>query len=223
MTAAVITYVMPKKYESEATIEVKPRRPGMSPLGDRLHGDFGRQHDPQFFGTEFEKIKSRNSLEKVVENLELGQSLERGQGNRAADPQGDRQYPEHPRNRPDFDPGPAHQQGGCEGYLPRKSRMPTRNTGRKSKVAMPSGSLHELNKAVRDQEDKVEERRKVLATIVRTKGIIYKGSDSFYGSVRSGRGSGSEKRACRPSISSSRRRCSWRARSAVCSNTTATN
>jgi len=41
--------------------------------------------------------------------------------------------------------------------------------------------LATLNKAVRDQEDKVEERRKVLATIVRTKGIIYKGQDSFYG------------------------------------------
>ena len=26
---------------------------------------------PQFFGTEFEKIKSRNSLAKVVDNLEL--------------------------------------------------------------------------------------------------------------------------------------------------------
>lgn len=38
-------------------------------------------------------------------------------------------------------------------------------------------SLAELNKAVRDQEDKVEERRKVLATIVKTKGIIYKGSN----------------------------------------------
>ena len=42
-------------------------------------------------------------------------------------------------------------------------------------------ALQELNKAVRDQEDKVEERRKVLSTIVRTKGIIYKGQDSFYG------------------------------------------
>ena len=38
-----------------------------------------------------------------------------------------------------------------------------------------------LLKAIREQEEKVEERRKVLATIVRTKGIIYKGSDSFYG------------------------------------------
>jgi secreted protein with Ig-like and vWFA domain len=38
----------------------------------------------------------------------------------------------------------------------------------------------ELRKAVKDQESKVEERRKALATIVRTKGIIYKGADSFY-------------------------------------------
>ncbi len=42
-------------------------------------------------------------------------------------------------------------------------------------------ALAELNKAVRDQEDKVEERRKTLAAIVRTKGITYKGKDSFYG------------------------------------------
>ncbi|RYD21148.1 MAG: hypothetical protein EOP88_12445 [Verrucomicrobiaceae bacterium] len=38
--------------------------------------------------------------------------------------------------------------------------------------------LKELKKAVRDQEMKVEEKRKILATIVRTKGIIYKGRDS---------------------------------------------
>ena len=37
-----------------------------------------------------------------------------------------------------------------------------------------------LQKAIKEQEDKVEDRRKVLATIVRTKGIIYKGTDSFY-------------------------------------------
>jgi secreted protein with Ig-like and vWFA domain len=42
-------------------------------------------------------------------------------------------------------------------------------------------ALQELAKAIRDQEDKVEERRKVLSTIVRTKGVIYKGQDSFYG------------------------------------------
>ena len=47
--------------------------------------------------------------------------------------------------------------------------------------AKAAQELLDLNKAIRDQEEKVEERRKVLATIVRTKGIIYKGTDSFYG------------------------------------------
>ena len=71
MTAAVITYVMPKKYESEATIEVKPRGTGMSPLGNAFTDISSGRMTPQFFGTEFEKIKSRNSLQKVVDNLEL--------------------------------------------------------------------------------------------------------------------------------------------------------
>jgi polysaccharide biosynthesis transport protein len=45
---------------------------------------------------------------------------------------------------------------------------------------MRTASLAGTRKAVADQEDKVEERRKVLATIARTKGIIYRGDDSFY-------------------------------------------
>jgi hypothetical protein len=49
----------------------------------------------------------------------------------------------------------------------------------KNETMLPDDAVA-LAKAVRDQEDKVEERRKVLSTIVRTKGIIYKGQDSFY-------------------------------------------
>jgi polysaccharide biosynthesis transport protein len=72
MTAAVITYVMPKKYESQAVIEVKPRIAGMSPLGAQMTESSGAgRMTAQFFGTEFEKIKNRNSLAKVVENLQL--------------------------------------------------------------------------------------------------------------------------------------------------------
>ncbi len=37
-----------------------------------------------------------------------------------------------------------------------------------------------LTKAIRDQEDKVEERRKVLSTIALSKGIAYEGKDSFH-------------------------------------------
>ncbi|GAA5116095.1 von Willebrand factor type A domain-containing protein [Luteolibacter yonseiensis] len=38
-----------------------------------------------------------------------------------------------------------------------------------------------LTKAIRDQEDVVEDNRKLLATISKTKGIIYRGQDSYYG------------------------------------------
>ncbi|RYD70803.1 MAG: hypothetical protein EOP84_26045 [Verrucomicrobiaceae bacterium] len=38
--------------------------------------------------------------------------------------------------------------------------------------------LEELKKSVTEQEMKVEDKRKALAAIVRTKGIIYKGTDS---------------------------------------------
>src|SRR6478736_537810 len=72
MTAAVITYLMPKKYESEAQIEVKPRAMGVSALGSNS-GIVSRTNlmTPQFFATEFAKIKSSNSLAKVVEKLAL--------------------------------------------------------------------------------------------------------------------------------------------------------
>jgi Mg-chelatase subunit ChlD len=45
----------------------------------------------------------------------------------------------------------------------------------------PSADTAALGKAIKDQEDKVEEHRKLLSSIVRSKGIIYKGTDSFYG------------------------------------------
>jgi polysaccharide biosynthesis transport protein len=40
--------------------------------------------------------------------------------------------------------------------------------------------IEKINTMVREQEDKVEERRKVLANIMHTKGIIYKGTENHY-------------------------------------------
>ena len=181
MTAAVITYVMPKKYESEATIEVKPRSAGMSPLGPQMSDVSGASRmTPQFFGTEFEKIKSRNSLEKVVEKLELInrwnvdketalrilKGIVSTQNIRGTDLISIRV-----RHASKLDAKDVTQEV-TRAYKSYRTEIESRDAER---------ALHELNKAVRDQEDKVEERRKALSTIVRTKGIIYKGTDSFYG------------------------------------------
>jgi capsular exopolysaccharide synthesis family protein len=136
---------------------------------------------PQFFGTEFEKIKSRNALSKVVEKLELVnkwnvdketalrilKGIVNTQNIRGTDLISIRV---RHTNKEDARDVTAEVARAYKAYR-------TEIEGRYS-----DKSLYELNKAVREQEDKVEERRKVLATIVRTKGIIYKGQDSFYGS-----------------------------------------
>jgi succinoglycan biosynthesis transport protein ExoP len=181
MTAAVITYVMPKKYESEARIEVKPRTGGMSPLGMMMTEASGANRmTPQFFGTEFEKIKSRNALEKVVENLELVnrwsvdketalnilKGIVNTQNIRGTDLISIRVRHTNKVDARDIADEVA------KAYKAYRNEIESNEAERQ---------LQELNKAVRDQEDKVEERRKVLATIVRTKGIIYRGQDSFYG------------------------------------------
>jgi len=179
MTAAVITYVMPKKYESEATIEVKPRGSGMSPLGSAFTDISGGRMTPQFFGTEFEKIKSRNSLQKVVDNLELVnrwnvdketalrilKGIVNTQNIRGTDLISIRVRHTNKVDARDITEEVAN------AYKEYRAEIEGRDADRQ---------LHELNKAVRDQEDKVEERRKVLSTIARTKGIIYRGDDSFF-------------------------------------------
>ena len=181
MTAAVITYVMPKKYESEATIEVKPRSMGKSPFGDQIGGSSGANRmTPQFFGTEFEKIKSSNSLAKVVETLELVnkwgvtkedavrilKGIVNTQNIRGTDLISIRVRHTNKEDARDVTAEVAR------AYKAYRTEIESREAEK---------GLYELKKAVQDQEDKVEEGRKVLATIVRTKQIVYRGQDSFYG------------------------------------------
>lgn len=174
-----ITRLTPWKHEAEAIIEVRPRSMGISPLGGGSAGaSSSNPFTPQFFGTEFEKIKSRNSLEKVVENLELPQrwnidkesALKRVKDSIET------------RNVPGTDLLSIKVRDASE----RDAREITHEVVRaykqyRSGIEQKEAdkSLFELKKAVRDQEDKVEERRKVLATIVRTKGIIH--NDSYHG------------------------------------------
>ena len=181
MTAAVITYVMPKKYESSATIEVKPKSVGQSPFEGANGPSYGSSPmTPQFFGTEFEKIKSSKALTKVVDNLELVnkwsvdkdtairilKGIVNTQNIRGTD------LISITVRHTDKEDARNVTAEVARAYKAYRTEIESRDSDK---------GLNELNKAVRDQEDKVEERRKVLATIVRTKGIIYKGQDSFYG------------------------------------------
>lgn len=184
MTASVITYVMPKRFESFATIEIKPRERTIDPLGGMMKSS-GPTTSTQFFGTEFEKIKSRNSLSRVIDNLDLTSkwSTDREtvlrilkgivgtQNIRGTDLI---QIRVRHTNKEDARDITAEVASSYKEY---RNDLESKTQDR---------SVNEIRKAVRLQEDKVEERRKVLTTISRTKDIIY------YGDPEMSRGGGFE-------------------------------
>ena len=181
MTAAVVTYVMPKKYDSEAKIEVRSRSGGIAPFGEQMRqASGGSRMSAQFFGTEFQKITSANALTKVVDNLELVTRWNMDKDTAIATLKGIITT-QIVRNSDLISIRVRHQDKQIardialevvKAYEVYRADIEARDAQK---------ALIELNKAVRNQQDKVEERRKVLTTISRTKGIIYRGEDSFYG------------------------------------------
>lgn len=169
LVAAVFTYMMPKMYESEAVIEVRPRAADTTPQEPVTR-------TPQFLGTEFEVIKSRNSLEKVVIALELPnrwmvdketaiqilKGIVTTQNIRGTDLISIRVRHTNKEDARDI----AEQVANA--YKENRAEIESREV---------EPMLRELNKAVRDQEDKVEEKRKILSIIVKAKGIPVKGAE----------------------------------------------
>ncbi len=172
MTASVITYVMPPKYESFATIEVKPPE-RTQPLGT-LAGDKGPTMTPQFFGTEFEKIKSRNSLTRVVEKLDLEKKWDMGSEQALATLKGIVKT-QNIRGTDLISITVRHRKKEDA----RDVAFEVARAYKAYRTDLEGESLEktisELNKAVREQVDHVEERRNVLTTITRDSGIAYYG------------------------------------------------
>lgn len=181
MTAAVITYVMPKKFESTALIEVKPRGRLLSPFGVLGNDTSGvTRMTPRFFETEFEKIRSNKSLEKVAEKLDLPRKWRMDKDDvvqtlkyRVVTTQNQRgtdliSIKARHMNKDDARDIAAEV---ARAYRDYRKEIEERDSDR---------ALTELSKAVQEQEDKVEEKRKTLSNIVREKGIIYTGEQSLF-------------------------------------------
>lgn len=160
--------LLPGDFEAEAVIEVRPR--------ERMIGEISQAPTmtPQFFGTEFEKIKSRNSLEKVIDDLDLTARWNTDKET-ALKRLKDSVETKNIRGtdliairvrQPDEQDAKEITRAVTEAYRDYRSSL-------EAKTA--ENALTELRKAVRQQEDKVEERRKILTTISRTKDIIYYG------------------------------------------------
>ena len=181
MTAAVITYVMPKKYQSVAVVQVNPKNPDMTIFGSTFTESTGAaQMTHQFFGTEFEVIKAQKTLSLAADALDLSTrwGVDRETAlqvlRRIVDTQNIRgtdliQIEVRHTNAEDARDVAIEV---AQAYRARRAEL------EEERAQM---ALDKLNKALREQEDRVEEKRKVLNTIVETKGIVYTGSSSVFG------------------------------------------
>jgi capsular exopolysaccharide synthesis family protein len=177
MTALVITYVMPKKYESTAVVQVRPKGTGTQVIPGMTDNRAAIEMGSTFFPTEFAVIKAQKTLDAAIENLDLvnrwGSDLESVRRTLkgivdAQDIRGTSLIEIRVRFN---DPKDAQKiaKEVAEAYRERR---------RKLQGDSADQALEELRKAVITQEDAVEDKRKLLSQIIRTEGIIYWGDPS---------------------------------------------
>ncbi len=177
MTASVITYVMPEKYESTAVIQVKPRGRAIEPL-DGVGASRAQMMTPQFFGTEFEIIRSTNSLIRVVDKLDLVNKWETSNEKtietlknivKTKDIRGTDLISITVRHTNKDDARDIATEV-AEAYKEYRTELESESLKK---------GIKELSKAVRAQEDKTEESKQKLTTISRTQNLIYYGDRSM--------------------------------------------
>lgn len=190
MSALVITYVMPKRYESKAVVQVRPKgtgtilMPGVVTNNDREMG-------ANFFPTEFEVIKAQKTLDEAIENLDLVNRWN-------SDPESVRSTLRGIVSAQNIrgttlieirvrynDPKDAQAiaKAVSEAYRERRTMLQTQYANQ---------AMEQLRKAVVQQEDAVEDKRKLLSQIIRQEGIIYHGDTSLGTGVRGGYGEAEE-------------------------------
>ncbi|HSP41303.1 MAG TPA: hypothetical protein VLO11_00390 [Luteolibacter sp.] len=155
MAAAVISYVQPKIYQSQAIIETKPAAMDPDPHG-------------RFLATEMARIESRAVLEPVIDELELTMrwNLDKesalGVLNRII-------HVENIRGTDLIAIRVRHTNMVDARDIADSVANSYKRLRNEAETAIVERRLDELQKTVRDQEDRVEEHRKILSTIVRTK------------------------------------------------------
>lgn len=173
MTAAVITYVLPRKYESRAVVQVNPTTPDLDPFGGQMGQPVtGAYMTRQFFMTEFEVIVAEKTLLMVVErlDLELRWNLHR---DRVLEILKDIVETDQVRGTDLIEIRVRHNSPEDARDIAEKVADSYRDRRTTMEMDRANKALESLDGELRNQEDKVEEKRKVLDTIVQIVGIPY--------------------------------------------------
>jgi capsular exopolysaccharide synthesis family protein len=164
MTAAVITYVMPRKFESRAVVQVNPS----NRIGTVFGGDNNLQSQmtPQFFATQFEIIRSQMTLIRVVEKLRLTNRWNTSEEDALMQLTGIVEA-QNRRGTELIDISVMHP--GAEDARDIAQEVYEAYKARRieDETALAEGALKELEKAVLDHSDVVEEKRKQRDNLLR--------------------------------------------------------
>lgn len=180
MTALVITYVMPKKYESKAVVQVRPKGTGTNLIpGMSDNRASALEMNTTFFPTEFEVIKAQKTLDAAIEDLDLVNKWNkepdevRRMLRSIVDAENIRgtSMIEITARYSDPKDAQAIAKAVSEAYRDRRTKL---------QGDFANQAMDQLRKAVQQQEDAVEDKRKLLSQIIRQEGIIYQGDQSVY-------------------------------------------
>ncbi len=173
--------LIPWQHEAEAVIEVKPRSRAM--MSEKpLHS-----MTPQFFGTEFERIKSRHLMEQVVDNLGLTSRWNTDKET-ALKKLRDSVTTKNIKGTDLISIRVRQPNEQDANEITRELTEEYQNYRNELAGKSQEKSLNELKKAIREQEDAAEESRKVLTTISRTKDIAYYGDRGAEGGIEESQG-----------------------------------
>jgi capsular exopolysaccharide synthesis family protein len=186
MTAAVITYVLPKKYESTSVVQVNPAVLELDPLaGMTGPPTIGSYYTRSYIQNEFKIIEAEKTLQRVVDVLDLT--------NRWGTDKNTTLLllkkvlkTEQIRGTDLIEIRIRHQKAEDALAIARQIATSYQERRKDEERARATQALDALETEVRSQEDLVEEKRKLFHTIVKAVGIPY--IEELRGSGQMGRG-----------------------------------
>jgi len=181
LTAIVVTFLMEKKYESVAVVQVNPTEAKLDPIGTGQYTQAtSRMMTRNFFATEFEVITTQKTLDRVITVLDLETRWELSRDLvlsklkgliEASDRRGTDLIEIRVRDS-DRELARDIATEVAKAYRDRRSED-EENIAREA--------LKALDRQLRQQSDFVEEKRRALDVIVTTKKIVYRGEGSLFG------------------------------------------
>lgn len=172
-TAAIITYVIPDKYKSSCVVEIYNPQSGFDPLGGVSKQTLnGALFSRNYMETQFEKIRAEVTLKNVAEdldlpsqwNMEMDQAVAMLKGIVKTEPVRGTDLIEIVAEHKDKEE--------CQ-QIAQATALSYKNQREAQEAQRVDAQLAALDSELQTQEDKVQQKRNVLNTIVQTLGIVY--------------------------------------------------